>query len=180
MIRFGSKCWFLDSEVILNHFSRCLSLIAVIWFRLKHDIIPVPVKKLCRIWSMDHLNPQTTNITITTIQSWEYACRISHGGRDKMAGISQTTYSNAFSWMKIYEFRLKCHWILFQRIKLTISIIGSDNGLVPSRRQAIISTNDGEFTDVHASLRLNEICVLCWLQLCMPDALWMIDSCTFN
>ena len=69
---------------------------------------------------MDHLNPQTKNTTITTIQSCEYACGISHWGQDKMSDISQTTYSNAFSRMKIYEFRLQCHWILFQRIKLTI------------------------------------------------------------
>ena len=28
-----------------------------------------------------------------------------HWGRDKMAAISQTTFSNAFSWMKKYEFQ---------------------------------------------------------------------------
>ena len=30
-----------------------------------------------------------------------------------MAAISQTTLSNAFSWMKMLEFRYKFHWILF-------------------------------------------------------------------
>ena len=30
---------------------------------------------------------------------------LTHWGRDKMAAISQTTSWNAFSWMKIYEFR---------------------------------------------------------------------------
>ena len=34
-------------------------------------------------------------------------------GRDKMSVIFQTTFSNAFSWMKMYEFRLKFHWICF-------------------------------------------------------------------
>ena len=34
---------------------------------------------------------------------------LTHWGRDKMAAISQTTYSNAFSWMKLYEFRLRFH-----------------------------------------------------------------------
>ena len=43
-----------------------------------------------------------------------------HWGWDKMADYSQTTFSNAFSWMKIYEFRLIFHWILFLRVKLTI------------------------------------------------------------
>ena len=32
---------------------------------------------------------------------------LTHWGRDKMTTISQTTYSNAFSWKKMYEFRLK-------------------------------------------------------------------------
>ena len=41
-------------------------------------------------------------------------------GRDKMAVIFQTTFSNAFSWMKMFEFRLKFQWSLFPRIQLTI------------------------------------------------------------
>ena len=40
--------------------------------------------------------------------------------RDKMAGVSQTTLSNAFSWMKMLEFRLRFHWSLFLRVQLTI------------------------------------------------------------
>ena len=32
----------------------------------------------------------------------------------------QTTFSNAFSWMKIFEFRLRFHWILFPGVQLTI------------------------------------------------------------
>ena len=38
----------------------------------------------------------------------------------QMDAISQTTSSSAFSWMKIFEFRLKCHWSLFLSIQLTI------------------------------------------------------------
>ena len=30
------------------------------------------------------------------------------------------TFSNAFSWMKTFEFRLKFHWSLFLRVQLTI------------------------------------------------------------
>ena len=44
-----------------------------------------------------------------------------HWGRDKMAVISQTTLSNAFSWMKKLEFRLRVQWSLFLRVQLTIS-----------------------------------------------------------
>ena len=37
-----------------------------------------------------------------------------HWGRDKMAAVtSQTTFSNEFSWMKMYEYRLRFHWSLF-------------------------------------------------------------------
>ena len=32
---------------------------------------------------------------------------LTHWGRDKVDAISQTTFSNAFSWMKIFEYRLK-------------------------------------------------------------------------
>ena len=37
-----------------------------------------------------------------------------------MDAISQTTFSNAFSWMKMHKFRLRFHWSLFLRFKLTI------------------------------------------------------------
>ena len=46
---------------------------------------------------------------------------LTHWGRDKIAAISQTTFSNAFSWMKMFEFRLKFHWSLFLRVQLIIS-----------------------------------------------------------
>ena len=42
-------------------------------------------------------------------------------GRDKMAAISQTTFTNAFSWMKMFELRLKFHWSLFPSVHLTMA-----------------------------------------------------------
>ena len=38
----------------------------------------------------------------------------------RMAAISQTTLSNPFSSMKMFEFRLKFHWSWFPRVQLTI------------------------------------------------------------
>ena len=38
-----------------------------------------------------------------------------------MAAIFQTTFSNTFSWMKMYEFQLRFHWSLFLRVQLIIS-----------------------------------------------------------
>ena len=46
---------------------------------------------------------------------------LTHWGRDKMAAIWQTMLSNAFSWMKMVEFRLKFYGSLFLRVQLTIS-----------------------------------------------------------
>ena len=40
---------------------------------------------------------------------------------DKMADISQTMFLNAFSWTKMFEFRLKFRWNLFLLVQLTIS-----------------------------------------------------------
>ena len=58
-----------------------------------------------------NVEPSLTTIRPTTLTHW---------GRDKMDDISQTTFSSAFSWIKIYEFRLKFHWGLFLRVQLTI------------------------------------------------------------
>ena len=67
---------------------------------------------------------------------------LTHWGRDKIAAISQTTFSNAFSSLKMCEFWLKFHWSLFLNVNQKYSNIGSDNDLAPTRRQAIIWTND--------------------------------------
>ena len=91
---------------------------------------------------------------------WSTLPQLTHWGRDKMAAISQTTLSNVFSWMKMLEIRLQFQWSLFLRAQLTI-FQHSDNGLVPTRRKAIICTNDGSITDAYASLSLNELMTCC-------------------
>ena len=45
---------------------------------------------------------------------------LTHWGQDKMAAIFQKTFSNAFSWMKMYKFRLRFHWSFFPRVQITI------------------------------------------------------------
>ena len=47
-------------------------------------------------------------------------CALTHRDRDKIAAIFQTTFPNAFSWMKLCEFWLRFHWSLFLRVQLTI------------------------------------------------------------
>ena len=45
---------------------------------------------------------------------------LTHWGRDKMAAIFWMTFSNVFSSMKMYLFRLSFHWNLFLRVQLRI------------------------------------------------------------
>ena len=53
---------------------------------------------------------------------WVSSCLepLTHWGRDKIDAISQTTFSSAFSSMKMFEFRLIFHWSLFVRVQSTI------------------------------------------------------------
>ena len=56
--------------------------------------------------------------------------------------------------MKIYEFRLNCHYFFPEGPSNNVP----DNGSAPIRRQAIIWTNNAEITDAYnASLGLNEL-----------------------
>ena len=66
---------------------------------------------------------------------------LTHLPLDKMTVFSQMIYSGAISLMKCFVFWLKFHWSLVLRVQLTITSTGSDNGLSPNRRQAIIWTN---------------------------------------
>ena len=45
---------------------------------------------------------------------------LTNWGRDKMATIFQTTFWNAFTWMKMYKFWLRFHWSLFPRALVQI------------------------------------------------------------
>ena len=83
------------------------------------------------LWRNNHL-PCQLNIELDTLKwllahvlsaKWQAVARdwnLTHWGRDKMAAIFQTTFSNEFLWMKMYEFRLSFHWSLFLGFQLTI------------------------------------------------------------
>ena len=58
-----------------------------------------------------------------------------------MAAIFQMTFSNAFFWLKMFTISLK--FVPKGPINKLTSSIGLDNGLAPTRRQAIIWINDG-------------------------------------
>ena len=93
-----------------------------------------------------------------------YACiccgtpLLTHWGRDKMTAIFQTTFSNGFSWMKMYEFRLTFHWSLFPGVQLTIfqhwfrKWLGADQATSHYLNQWWL-----DYRRIYASLGLNEL-----------------------
>ena len=86
------------------------------------------VNSLWKFNLMSHWFPEgliaCTDFPINThdgVQWPIYPCGfpLTHWGRDKMDAILQTTCSSAFSWMKMFKFRLKFHWSLFLKVQLT-------------------------------------------------------------
>ena len=63
--------------------------------------------------------------------------------------ILQTTFSNAFSQMKIIDFHPNFSENYFQRSNWQYSSIGLDDGLASIRQQAIICNSDDYFTDTY-------------------------------
>ena len=61
------------------------------------------------------------NSTIRYFQQYLGIPALPHLPLDKMAAISQTTFSKAFSWMKSFVFWFECHWSLFLRVQLAIN-----------------------------------------------------------
>ena len=65
------------------------------------------------IWTNDGIVHWRTNVSLGI-------GIFTHWSRDKTDAISQTIFSNTFSWMITYEFWLQFHWSLFLRVQLTI------------------------------------------------------------
>ena len=69
---------------------------------------------------MNHCHCARWQTFISPIEDQQKGSLWTHWGRDKMDAISQTTVLDAFSWMKMYELRLKFDWTLFLRVQWTI------------------------------------------------------------
>ena len=81
-----------------------------------------------------------------------------HWGRDKTDAILQTTFSNAISWMKMVEFRLKFHWSLFLKVQLTIFQHWFRWWFGGEQATSLIWTNDGPVQRrIYTSLGVNEL-----------------------
>ena len=66
------------------------------------------------IYTVRLLNSVSIRLHLQPAQRLTSKITLTHWGRDKMAVFFQT-FSNTFSWMKMYEFWLTFHWSLFLR-----------------------------------------------------------------
>ena len=72
------------------------------------------------VFSTAYSSEQQRNHQSSTYSCGKHPHIMTHWGQDTTAAIFQTTFSNAFSLMKMSEFRLKLQWSLFRRVQLTI------------------------------------------------------------
>ena len=83
---------------------------------------------------------------------------LTHWGWDKMAAFFQTTCSDAFSWIKMYQLRLKFHCSLFAMVQLTTFqhwirwLLGADQATSHYLKQWWVV-----YWCLYASLGLNEL-----------------------
>ena len=83
---------------------------------------------------------QSVNMYIMGCAVYEMSLFLTHLPLDKLATISQTIISDAFSWMKMY-FDENFSEVCSLESNFQLPNNGLDNGLAPNRRQAIIWTN---------------------------------------
>ena len=62
-----------------------------------------------------HLQSRCCRISVDEGKVSDNLDPLTHWCRDKIAAISQSTLSNAFSWMKLLEVGLKFHWSFFPK-----------------------------------------------------------------
>ena len=111
---------------------------------------------------------------------------LTHWGPGEMNNISQMTFSNIFSSMKMFELRLKFHWSLFPRVQLPIfqhwfgKWLGADQAPSHYLNQWWLG-----YRCIYASLGLNELRIMIchaalqWLWQGMDqrfNSLWSSDA----
>ena len=117
------KCWFITIINTARTFHRKQHKPLALWH--SGDIYTLTLQ-MCNkvVWRLRALSEWTCHGNRCVIRQSYRAGHPVHTfiywGRDKMDAISQTTFSSAFSWMKMFEFQLKFHWSLFLRVQLTI------------------------------------------------------------
>ena len=113
------------------------------------------VKKNLR--SLYMWKPEDYTSDVTAYKVW-ISRALTHWVRDHIDAISLTTFSNAFSRMKMNECRLRFHWSLFLKFELTIfqhwfrSWLGADQATSHYLNQWLLV-----YWRIYTSLGLNEL-----------------------
>ena len=126
--------------------------------RFKGLMLPLILTVSCPVPHFDNVVLQSTFYHIEAKTKWPPLCRRHFlgfcWGGGVFFGVFFVFCLFAFvlffaSFMKMYEFRLRFHRSLFLGVQLTIPQHLFRYGLAPTRRQAIIRTNDSSFNDAH-------------------------------
>ena len=116
---------------------------------------------------------------IPHLGGWDlrYICELTHWGWDKMVAILQTTFWMHFlEWKSLY-FNSNFTEMCSQQPKCQYAGIGSENGVVPNRQQAIIWTKGALVYMRHLALMSleSELCITASL-LCSTQYLVILDQ----
>ena len=115
------------------------------WCRQLHQYDVLAMKYLSMISDVSHLKTSVTHLQLyPDLNIGCYLCEdrkwlkcisfdctaymdlgvwetlLTHRGRNKMEAISQMIFWSTFSWLEMFEFRLKFHWSVLLRVQLTI------------------------------------------------------------
>ena len=121
-----NQCWNINNWTLRNKLQWNLN--QNLWIFIQENPFETVVQKMAAVFSrlqcvkfhfcfreVHFLFPQTVGYILWVAVH----TNLTYWGRDKMDAISQTTFSNEFCWMKMYEYRLRFHWSLFPRVQLT-------------------------------------------------------------
>ena len=98
--------WFMSSRLKFWKHSFCFSLVSS--DPIKHNYTHIMIAQLQIMTGLTN----TFNVIARHM--------LTYWRRDEMDAITQTTFSSAFFWKKMFQFRPKFHWSLFLRVQLTI------------------------------------------------------------
>ena len=108
-------------KVGYEHFALQLWLFSYINTSFRPIIALIPLNKFCKTVDSLEMSVRVYGVKSVVFSAfpgeWQLITLLAHWG---YATIFHTTFSNAFSWMKIFAFRWKFQWSLFPRVQLTI------------------------------------------------------------
>ena len=88
----------------------------------------------CRFYNEIHIKHGSVLPSTWLNRPW-LTIILTHWGLDKMTADFQTTFSNAFSLMKLYEFLFKSYWSIFPKVRFTEA--GAPRGLSRISREVV-------------------------------------------